>query len=183
MAFNMEESRPETYYIPPNYEDAGGLFGGHFTQRNGIEMAAIGAPLVYINAKFIFPNVGIELGLIIAMLTIIPPVALCAFGIRGESITQILVAFVRYAKKKRKLSYLHFYDGTHIDTNKSSKQASDESITFEGSAEMESDDASTTHKGRTRKQRAPIQTHILNSAMKEILLRKLELGDDDDEED
>ena len=31
-----EEIRPEVYYIPENFDDAGGVLGGHFSTRNAI---------------------------------------------------------------------------------------------------------------------------------------------------
>lgn len=183
MSYNDREDKPEVYYIPPNYEDAGGFLGGRFKQRNGIEMAVVGGPLLLININFIMPRVSTEVGLSILIVSVLPALALCAFGIRGESISQFLFAFIKYLKKRRKLSFIHFYDGTHIDAKKLTQDEPEEELD-EPIEEMTEEPATQEpeKKKRTRrKHNMPEQPHILNSAMKEMLLRKLELGDDDGE--
>ena len=107
-----EEIRPEVYYIPENFEDAGGVLGGHFSTRNAIEMVVLCGPLGIFEYKvfFDFLHVGLQFGLIIMMFTIIPLVALAAFGIGGVSLSQSLMAYIRFVRKRRKLSYVEFTD-------------------------------------------------------------------------
>ena len=127
------------------------------------------------------------MGLSILIVTLLPALSLCAFGIRGESISQFLFAFIKYMKKRRKLSFIHFYDGTHIDAKKLAQSEPEEEKLDEPAEETtfdsnEPNEQISEKKARTRRKlNMPDQPHILNSAMKEMLLRKLELGDDDGE--
>lgn len=61
-----EEIRPEVYYIPENFDDAGGVLGGHFSTRNAIEMVVLCGPLGIVEYKvfFEFLHVGLQFGLI-----------------------------------------------------------------------------------------------------------------------
>lgn len=107
-----EEIRPEVYYIPENFDDAGGVLGGHFSTRNAVEMVVLCGPLGILEYKifFGFLHVGLQVGLITMMFTIVPLAALAAFGIGGESLSQILMAYIRFVRKRRKLSYVEFTD-------------------------------------------------------------------------
>lgn len=186
MDFDEQEGLPIEYSIPQNYEDAGGLLGGRFTQRNGIEMAIVGAPLAWINMNLIFPNVPVQTGIIIFILSVLPPVFLCAIGIGGESVSQFLFAFFRFLRKRRFLSFIAFFDG------KKGSQAFDlQSVlnTFKSSLYEEEEDEEEDEEEeemppieKTPKEKKPEgHMHIMNSAMKEMLLRKFELTDEDDD--
>lgn len=110
-----ENSKHEIYYIPQNYEDAGGVLGGRFSQRNVIEMAVICGPIVFIIAQLYSTfSLSFETLIIISTVTLLPLLALCAFGIKGESISQILFAFIRYRRNRRKLSYISFVDADEM---------------------------------------------------------------------
>lgn len=100
------------YYIPENFDDAGGVLGGHFSTRNAIEMVVLCGPLGIVEYKvfFEFLHVGLQFGLITMMFTIVPLAALAVFGIGGESLSQILMAYIRFIRKRRKLSYVEFTD-------------------------------------------------------------------------
>lgn len=67
-----EEIRPEVYYIPENFDDAGGVLGGHFSTRNAIEMVVLCGPLGIVEYKVFFEllHVGLQFGLITMMFTI-----------------------------------------------------------------------------------------------------------------
>ena len=101
-----EEERPQVYYIPGNYEDAGGVLGGKLQTRNAVELCVFCGPIAYLEYKFL--HFVEQTNIIIACVTLIPLAALCIFGIGGESLSQILVAFIRYARKKRVLHYDSF---------------------------------------------------------------------------
>lgn len=107
-----EEIRPEVYYIPENFDDAGGVLGGHFSTRNAIEMVVLCGPLGIVEYKVFFEllHVGLQFGLITMMFTIVPLAALAVFGIGGESLSQLLMAYIRFIRKRRKLSYVEFTD-------------------------------------------------------------------------
>ena len=104
-----EEAKQEVYYIPDNYDDAGGVLGGRFSTRNAIEMAVICGPVAFLELKFLrFPSW--QVNVCIGLITILPLLILCAFGIGGESLSQIFAAYYRYRKGRRTLSYLCFTD-------------------------------------------------------------------------
>lgn len=109
MASNEEEYRPESYYIPPNFTDAGGVLGGRIGKRNAIELFLLCGPLGYIEYKLLpvlFSSA--QTIIIIAMFTLVPLAALCVFGIGGESLSQHAFAFFRFRKKRRVLHYREF---------------------------------------------------------------------------
>ena len=213
----LDNQSPSTYYIPPNYEDAGGVFGGKFSTRNAIEMAIFCGPLAWIEYHVL--HFSIQTNICIAMITILPLLALCAFGIGGESLSQRLFAYVRFLRHRRKLTYMGFSDADALQKTKMSFDQILDSIAAEGllktlhamtkAKPAKDDDAYPTEhdkasrvktKDKRKKKtsepteneanmsrREPAQrsaqksgSHLMNSAMKEILLRKLELGDNDD---
>ena len=115
-----EEIRPEVYYIPENFEDTGGVLGGHLTTRTAVEMGVLCAPLTFVEYQLFFNifHVGLQLSIIVMMFTIVPVAALAAFGIGGESLSQLLIAYIRFSRKRRKLSYVEFTDKLVLyDTN------------------------------------------------------------------
>lgn len=216
---NEEEVRQEVYYIPENFEDAGGVLGGHFSQRNAIELVVLCGPLAYIEAKFL--PLDIQSLIMVMILTVIPLAAVCAFGIHGESLSQILVAYIRFIRKRRKLSYVEFtedkgdtkegplnfdvvldtitskgFRGAMLDFKKSREQARQSAQ--EAGKSGEEDGSNAEPKGRSKKAgkarkkaaraskpapaRPSTRSGMMNSALKEKLLRKLELGDEDDDD-
>lgn len=228
---NEEEVKQEIFYIPDNYEDAGGVLGGHFSQRNAIELCVLCGPLTFLEYKLLHFNV--QTNIIIMMVTLIPLAAVCAFGIGGESLSQIALAFIRYVRKKRKLSYIEFTDPKAVETRKgpwnidslldsiSSKglknaiksareqvTAEKTEATLEGLVASEDgkegaqESVKTGYKMNTHRtpEHAPHQASnqqhskskpkkkgtqsglLLNSALREKLLQKLEFGDEDDGE-
>ena len=81
--------------------------------------------IIAFSLKFFFGgalHIGIQTSIIIMLFTIVPLAALAAFGIGGESLSQILMAYIRFSRKRRKLSYIEFSD---------LKSAAVESITFD----------------------------------------------------
>lgn len=218
-----EEVRQEVYYIPENFDDAGGVLGGHFTQRNAIELCVLCGPLAYCEFKFL--PLDMKTILMVAILTVIPLAALCAFGIRGESLSQILVAYIRFIRKRRKLSYIEFTEekedkgtgplnfDTVLDTitskgfkgameefkknREQAKAEAQEAAENDEDATLEDNDSPKRRKRNAKPAngkkkpakahkpgpgRASMRSGMMNSALKEKLLRKLELGDDDEDE-
>ena len=105
-----DEGIQEVYYIPENYDEAGGMFSGHISQRNGIELTVLCGPLAFAELKILTNIVSLQTFIIIFLCTILPLAALCIFGIRGESLSQILFASIRFRRNKRRLSYQDFSD-------------------------------------------------------------------------
>ena len=246
MADQEEEYRQEAYYIPSNFKDAGGVLGGKLGKRNAIELFVICAPIAMIEYKILFPLIhNMEAKIIIAMVTLLPLVFLCAFGIGGESLSQIALAYYRFRKGRRTLHYRNFTNPDDVSaisaTSKLDKFMSD--ANSEGfaaamknmsadsakvkeagkkAAEKEEADSRTARDTRKGDKRADLksdvnkkherggtsktgyneaskhqeskahrgsknskptrsrQSGLISSATKEMILRKLELGDDDD---
>lgn len=103
MAREPEEVQPEVYYIPGNYEEAGGLFGGKMQTRNFVELCAICGPIAFLEYKLL--HFTLQTNIIIFCVTLIPLAALCVFGIGGESLSQIFIAFLRFHRNRRQLHY------------------------------------------------------------------------------
>ena len=123
MATNDEEYRPEPYYIPQNFKDAGGVLGGRLGKRNAVELLVVCGPLAYLEYHLLpILNLSMQMMIIIAMVTIIPIAFVCAFGIGGESVSQLTVAWIRFRKKRRKLRYMEFSSEAK---NKSMQRKSD----------------------------------------------------------
>lgn len=248
-----EEPKQEVFYIPDNYDDAGGVMGGRFSTRNAVEMAFICGPIAFLELKLLHFS-SWQINVSIALVTILPLLMLCAFGIGGESLSQIFLAYIRYRKGRRTLSYLCFTDtrtpeerereaqreaedkrDSHVEQEKAQTQqstfepptAAHEETTYvdigagqrpyqnepygwqkphynaddsrannanstnirkEFSSDYEAWEAATraaqSHRNRTEapraeRKRSSSSNRFLNSAMKEILLRKLELGEDE----
>lgn len=103
MSRNKDEEAPQVYYIPANYDDSGGVLGGRIGTRNAVELAVFCGPLVFLESKIL--RFSIQTNIIIALITILPVAFLCVFGVGGETISQLLLALVRYFRGRRVLHY------------------------------------------------------------------------------
>lgn len=220
-----DEIRPEIYYIPDNFEDAGGVLGGHFSTRNAIELCVLCGPIAIIEYKLFFGgflHVEVQTAIIIMMVSLIPLGALAAFGIGGESLSQILMAYIRFIRKRRKLSYIEFsdlkkaavesitfdmildafsadgfkgvkklfQDHKEAMANATDENAEDEDLEVDEDDEFYEDEELPNRKKfskpsvklpKVERRKAPKKkAQFMNSAMKEVLLKKFELGEDDE---
>lgn len=220
-----DEVRPEIYYIPDNFEDAGGVLGGHFSTRNAIELCVLCGPIAIIEYKLFFGgflHIGAQTAIIIMMVSLIPLGALAAFGIGGESLSQILMAYIRFIRKRRKLSYIEFSDlkKTVVESitfdmildafsadgfkgvkklfqdhkeamaNATNENAEGEDLDVDEDDEFYEDEELSNRRKfstpsvklpRVERRKAPKKkAQFMNSAMKEVLLKKFELGEDDE---
>lgn len=109
MPSNEDEYRPESYHIPPNFTDAGGVFGGRIGKRNAVELLFLCGPLLLLEIK-ILPLLpfSTQTKIIIGLFTLAPLAFLCAFGIGGESLSQHASAFIQFRRKRRTLHYREF---------------------------------------------------------------------------
>lgn len=220
-----DEIRPEIYYIPDNFEDAGGVLGGHFSTRNAIELCVLCGPIAIIEYKLFFGgffHVEAQTAIIIMMVSLIPLGALAAFGIGGESLSQILMAYIRFTRKRRKLSYIEFsdlkkaavesitfdmildafsadgfkgvkklfQDHKEAMANATDENTEDEALEVDEDDEFYEDEVLSNRKKfskpsvklpKVERRKAPKKkAQFMNSAMKEVLLKKFELGEDDE---
>lgn len=220
-----DEIRPEIYYIPDNFEDAGGVLGGHFSTRNAIELCVLCGPIAIIEYKLFFGgffHVEAQTAIIIMMVSLIPLGALAAFGIGGESLSQILMAYIRFTRKRRKLSYIEFsdlkkaavesitfdmildafsadgfkgvkklfQDHKEAMANATDENTEDEALEVDEDDEFYEDEVLSNRKKFSKpsvklpeveRRKAPKKkAQFMNSAMKEVLLKKFELGEDDE---
>ena len=110
------EEQQQAYYIPWNYDDAGGVLGGKITTRNAIELAVICGPLAFLEYHLL--RFSWQVNLTIAMITLIPLAAFCLIGFGRESISQRVFALYRFHKRQRKLSYMYFTEYKGVGNRK-----------------------------------------------------------------
>ncbi len=101
---NFNEERNNTYIIPGNFEDAGGVFGFSIRYRNAIEAVILGYLLFKIGGV-IFATFPFEVRIVLFVAIVMPVVVFCIIGIKGDSLTQYISNVVLFHKKKRVLVY------------------------------------------------------------------------------
>ena len=111
----------ETYYIPHNFEDAGGFLKGLVKKRNLIEGSLMGGISGFLLFNYL-PTSKTANGLfertLIVVIVAVPLILFGFFGINGEALSLHLVAFFKFKKNKRKLMYK---EAVLIDNKKKSK--------------------------------------------------------------
>ncbi|MCL2620175.1 MAG: ATP-binding protein [Defluviitaleaceae bacterium] len=97
---DRDEDTQDTYFIPPNYVDSSGVFGGMFRLRNAIEALIIGglAGLLLFNLT---AGVGVTIRVTILLAGVVPLMFFAAIGIMGLSVTEFLYFFFRFLFKRR----------------------------------------------------------------------------------
>ena len=97
---NRDDDAPDVYFIPPNYVDSSGVFGGMFRLRNAIEACAIGG----ISAWLLFGvTAGMDLTMRVTILlaVVLPLMFFAAIGVMGLSVTEFLHFCFRFVFKRR----------------------------------------------------------------------------------
>jgi len=97
---DRDEDTVDVYFIPPNYVDSSGVFGGMFRLRNAVEACAIGG----VSAWLLFGvTAGMDLTIRITILLggVLPLMFFAAIGVMGLSITEFLYFCVRFIFKRR----------------------------------------------------------------------------------
>ena len=92
----------ETYYIPANYTDAGRIFG-LFEIRNVIEALVLGIPILFVCARFL--PFAITTRIIVTLILFVPAVGFAMAGIKGDSLSRYLKAWLGWQRKRRILTY------------------------------------------------------------------------------
>jgi len=90
----------DVYFIPPNYVDSSGVFGGMFRLRNAIEAGAVGG----LSAWILFgvtAGMDLTMRIIILLVGVLPLMFFAAVGVMGLSITEFLYFCFRYVFKRR----------------------------------------------------------------------------------
>ncbi|MCL2274207.1 MAG: hypothetical protein FWC16_04705 [Defluviitaleaceae bacterium] len=105
---NTKERNDESadvYFIPPNYVDASGVFGGMFRLRNAIEACVVGG----VSAWLLFGvTAGMDLTVRVTILLagVLPLMFFAAIGVMGLSITEFLYFCFRFTFKRRVIGSL-----------------------------------------------------------------------------
>ena len=97
MSNNNQGENLEVFFIPPNFLTSGRLFGGMLRIRNAVEagVLALGTAIPIIQLPF-----SLSTKIIIMCLTTLPLAVLGCIGIDGDSITEFLINWVRWLKKR-----------------------------------------------------------------------------------
>ena len=125
-----DEEEAQIYYIPGNYDEGGGVLGGRIKTRNCAELVVLCGPLAYLEYKFL--HFTLQTNIIIFACTLIPLAALCIFGIADESLSQILMAFIRFFTSIRLFSYTHFTSEAKDESGKFSLDKFLDSVSTSG---------------------------------------------------
>ena len=100
MSDEMEKRR--VYYIPENFADGSGVFGGMFPLRNFVEGCIMALPGTLMALKL---PVGIQ-GKIVALFCLAAaPLVLGCKGINGDCVSNFLVYFFKFRKARRLVRY------------------------------------------------------------------------------
>ena len=97
---DRDDDTADVYFIPPNYVDSSGVFGGMFRLRNAIEACAVGG----LSAWLLFGvTAGMDLTVRVTILLagVIPLMFFAAIGVMGLSITEFLYFCFRFVFKRR----------------------------------------------------------------------------------
>lgn len=98
-----EEEEPFVFFIPDNYTNSGGFFGGMFKLRNLIEAGIFGG-LVFA-FEFYIVNIDLVFKIILMLVTVTPITIAAVVGIRGDCLSQFILAVFDFLKSKRKMRY------------------------------------------------------------------------------
>ena len=97
---DRDDDAADVYFIPPNYQDSSGVFGGMFRLRNAVEACAVGG----VSTWLLFGvTAGMDLTIRITVLlgVVLPLMFFAAIGVMGLSITEFLFFCFRYVFKRR----------------------------------------------------------------------------------
>jgi len=99
-ARNRDEDAADIYFIPPNYVDASGVFGGMFRLRNAIEACAIGGASAWLLFE-VTAGMDLTIRVTILLAGVLPLMFFAAIGVMGLSITEFLYFCFRFIFKRR----------------------------------------------------------------------------------
>jgi hypothetical protein len=97
---DKDDEAADIYFIPPNYVDSSGVFGGMFRLRNAIEACIVGG----VSAWLLFGvTAGMDLTIRVTILLagVLPLMFFSAIGVMGLSITEFIYFCLRFVFKRR----------------------------------------------------------------------------------
>lgn len=100
----MDNEINNTYIIPPNFEEAGGVFGGMFKLRNVIEAIIIGL-ILFKGGSIALSFFDLTIRIILFVIILLPVIMISLIGINDESLTEYIQSVYFFKKRRRKLSY------------------------------------------------------------------------------
>lgn len=115
-----EEEKAAVFFIPDNYTNSGGLFGGALKLRNAIEALIFGGVVGYLEYSFI--EIDMLYKVMIIVFTAVPLAIISLVGIRGDSFSQFLLSVFIFLKDKRKMRYRRIKKDESSAKTKSSKK-------------------------------------------------------------
>lgn len=98
---NLEKRR--TYFIPENFADGTGVFGGIIPLRNFIEALIITLPLFYLSIRL--PIQALNIRVCVIVLFSLPTFAIGCYGFNGDSLSEFFLYFLRFRKRRRVIRY------------------------------------------------------------------------------
>ena len=114
MSREKDDYAPETYYIPPNYVDSSGVFGGMFKLRNAIESCVLGLIIgaIVFNVTY---NMSLTLRVTILVMSIVPPMFFAAIGVMDLSLTEFLFYLIRFIHRRRIIGKAAFNEAASLE--------------------------------------------------------------------
>ena len=110
----LKETR-DVYYIPPNFLTTGRLFGGSIRIRNAIEATVL---VVLTGLPIIRLPFSLTVRIILLCLVTLPLGIFGVIGIEGDSLSEFLIAFIRWLRSRR---ILYRSDASNLSTEIKSK--------------------------------------------------------------
>jgi len=104
---DRDDDRPDIYYIPQNFVDSSGVFGGMFKLRNAIEACVAGAIIGFILFN-VTANMSATWRISTLLVGIVPIMFFVAHGVIGLSITEFFYFCFRFIFKRRVLGRTAF---------------------------------------------------------------------------
>lgn len=98
-----EEEKAAVFFIPDNYTNSGGLFGGMLRLRNVIEALIVGG--IIGGSEYLLIDIDLLYKIMIIVFTAVPLTIVSLIGIKGDSFSQFLLAVFIFLKDKRKMRY------------------------------------------------------------------------------
>lgn len=98
-----EEEKAAVFFIPDNYTNSGGLFGGTLKLRNVIEALIFGGSIGGI--EYFFVDIDLLYKVMLIVFTALPLAIISLIGVKGDSFSQFLLAIFKFLKDKRKMRY------------------------------------------------------------------------------
>lgn len=120
MASSSNNSKPQTYVIPPNFAREGTILGGAVRSRNAVEAVILCFPIAWLIWQI---SIGWQLRIALIILLVGPLAFASVMGINDSPISIFLWDAIKYLFSKKRLSYYLFgaeinSENKEIDSNR-----------------------------------------------------------------